>query len=53
MYEAVNAITILIVVMVLIVVKLIQIDRTLKDQSESLARIAKHLEGIDEQKNNE
>lgn len=53
MYDVTQAIIVLTIVMVFIAVKLLQIGRTLKDQNESLARIAKHLEGIDEQKNNE
>ncbi len=53
MYEVAQIIFVLTIVMVFISVKLVQINRTLKNQSESLAKIAKHLEGIDKQKNNE
>lgn len=46
MYEAVNYIVILIIVMVFIIVKLIQIDRTLRIQNEHLAQIAGNLERL-------
>ena len=46
MYEAVNAIVILIIIMVFIIVKLIQIDRTLRIQNEHLAKIANNLERL-------
>lgn len=46
MYEVTNAIIVLTIVMVFIAVKLFQINRTLKVQSENLAEIAKNLERL-------
>lgn len=44
MMDLIQTIFILIIVMVYIAVKLNRIGKILKDQSESLTRIAKHLE---------
>ena len=46
MYDVTQAIVILTIVMVFIAVKLIQINRTLKVQSEHLAEIARNLERL-------
>ncbi len=50
MYEIGTSIIMLVVVMVYIAVKLNQISKTLRNQSESLARIAKHLEEKDKRR---
>ncbi len=46
MHEVTQAIIVLTIVMVFIAVKLLQIGRTLKVQSESLAEIARNLERL-------
>lgn len=46
MYEVTNAIIVLTIVMVFIAVKLLQIGRTLKVQSDNLEKIARNLERL-------
>ena len=46
MYDVTQAIIILTIVMVFIAVKLIQINRTLKVQSDNLEKIARNLERL-------